>query len=372
MVTLATKPGRLADGGNLYLSITKTGAKSWVFLYTIAGRQREKGLGSALSVPLAEARKKAADCRALLAGGGDPLEGEKAVTAISFGTVANELIASRRPGWRNVVHARQWQTTLETYCAPIWCKPVREIALADVLGVLTPLWQRVPETGRRLRSRIELVLDAAKARGLRSGENVARWRGNLEHLLPRAQKLEQSHHPAMPYQNVSAFVAELRQAGTVPALAIEFLILTAARLGEVCGADADEVDLTRGVWAIPARRTKAGRAHIVPLSERALEIVRDRTSGRIFLTSPSSMRKFLPADASFHGFRSSFRDWAGDRGVPREVAEGCLAHLVGGAVERAYRRGDDLERRRQLLEAWARYLGEVPVEKVVPLAARKG
>jgi integrase len=300
----------------------------------------------------------------------------------TFGAVAGELIASKRAGWRNAVHAAQWEA-LESYCAVIWQKPVNTIDLVAVLGVLKPLWTRIPETAKRVRGRIETVLNAAKARGLRSGENPAQWRGNLEHLLPLRPRLEQVHHPAMPYSNMPAYVASLRQLGTVPARGLEFMILTAARLGEVRGADWAEIDLAGNAWSIPAARMKAGIAHRVPLSRRAFEILEHLSpakSGLIFPgyargrpISPTSLRKLSPAGATLHGFRSSFRDFCAEQtSFSREICEEALAHSFGSPIERAYKRTDLLERRRELMETWAQYCSGDAVGNVIPIVARKG
>ena len=294
----------------------------------------------------------------------------KAPAVPTFGAVAGELIASRRHSWRNAIHAKQWTVTLETYCQSIWSKPIDQVDLASVLAVLTPIWQRIPTTAQRLRSRIEAVLNAAKVKGFRSGENPAQWRANLEHLLPRRPKLEQSHHPAMHYQDMPAFMANLRKIETAPARALELLILSAVRLGELRDADWSEIDLGQRIWSIPAPRMKGGLGHRIPLSMRAVAILKQLTpasSGLVFPglapgrpISPIPLRKFLPAGISLHGFRSSFRDFAGDRGFPREVAEAALAHVIGSAAERSYRRGDALERRRELMEAWAQYCASKP------------
>ena len=239
--TVATmrKLGRHADGGNLYLTVSKTGAgvsRRWTFLYSLAGKQREAGFGPAAAVTLAEAREKAAEYRSLLAKGIDPLEAKKADQATAaarktFGECANELIKSKRREWRSEVHAGQWRTTIDSYCGPIMGVPVDAIDTAAVLGVLRPLWQRVPETASRLRGRIEAVLDYAKANGLRSGENPAAWRGHLALILPKRQKLSRGHHAAMPYPDIPEFLGKLRGYESIPALALEFTILTAGRSG---------------------------------------------------------------------------------------------------------------------------------------------
>jgi integrase len=367
-----TKPGRHADGQNLYLTISRTGAavsKRWTFMFSFAGKQREAGFGPAAAVTLAEAREKAARYRSMLAKGIDPLAAKKAdqeaaAARKTFGQCADELIKSKRREWRSEVHAAQWRTTIDDYCGPILDKPVDAIDTQAVLGVLQPVWGRIPETASRLRGRIEAVLDYAKANGLRTGENPAAWRGHLALILPKRQKLSRGHHQAMPYPDVPEFLGKLRDTESIPALALEFLILTAARSGEVLGATWDEIDLAGKVWTIPAARMKAGREHRIPLSSRAVEIValmaEVRTGDLVFAGQrrrrPLSGAAIgaLVTGATVHGFRSSFRDWAGEEtSFPREIAEQALAHATGGAVEQAYRRGDALEKRRALMEAWA-------------------
>jgi integrase len=272
--------------------------------------------------------------------------------------------------WRNAKHRSQWTMTLTVYCGPLRSKPVAEVGIEDVLTVLQPLWTAKPETASRLRGRIERVLDFARARGQRSGENPARWRGHLDALLPKRAKLTRGHHKAMPFDDVPAFMSSLRERDGVAPLALEFAILTAARSGEVLGARWDEINLDAGLWTVPAARMKGSRAHRVPLSERAVEILRQMEQARIseFVfpglkhNRPLSgmalemVLRRMKVDVTVHGFRSAFRDWAGERTTfPREIAEAALAHLVGDAVERAYRRGDALEKRRRLMDAWARF-----------------
>jgi integrase len=385
-------PGRHADGQNLYLTIsnlsTSSGgggvSKRWTFMYSFAGKQREAGLGPVAAVTLAQARDKAAGYRSLLAKGIDPLDAKKAdreaaAARKTFGQCADELIKSKRREWRSEVHAGQWRTTIDDYCGPILDEPVDAIDTQAVLGVLQPVWSRIPETASRLRGRIEAVLDYAKAHGLRSGENSAAWRGHLALILPKRQKLSREHHAAMDYRDIPEFVGKLRERETIPALALEFLILTAARLGEVLGATWDEFDRDAKVWTIPATRTKAAKEHRVPLSGRALAIVERmaeiRTGDLLFPgqrhgqpLSKATLAAFVPSGATVHGFRSSFRDWAGEEtSFPREIAEQALAHAAGDATERAYRRGDALEKRRALMQAWAQFCEPFNTGKVVAL-----
>jgi integrase len=383
-----TKPGRHADGGNLYLTISKTGAgvsRRWTFLYSLAGKQREAGFGPAATVTLAEAREKAAGYRSMLAKGIDPLDAKKAVQKAAaarktFGQCADELIKSKRREWRSEVHAAQWRTTINDYCGPILDKPVDAIDTQAVLGVLQPVWGRIPETASRLRGRIEAMLDYAKANGLRSGENPAAWRGHLALILPKRQKLSRGHHQAMPYPDIPEFLGKLRDTESIHALALEFLVLTAARSGEVLGARWNEIDLEAKVWTVPAARMKAGREHRVPLTSRALAILERmagiRTGDLVFAgqrrrrpLSGAALAALVPG-ATVHGFRSSFRDWAGEEtSFPREIAEQALAHATGDATERAYRRGDALEKRRALMEAWASFCEPSTGGNVVALRA---
>jgi integrase len=388
--TVATmkKPGRHADGGNLYLTISKTGAgvsPRWTFLYSLAGKQREAGFGPAAAVTLAEAREKAAGYRSMLAKGIDPLDAKKAdqeaaAARKTFGQCADELIKSKRREWRSEIHAAQWRTTINDYCGPILDKPVDTIDTAAVLSILQPVWNRIPETASRLRGRIEAVLDYGKANGLRSGENPAAWRGHLALILPKRQKLSRGHHQAMPYPDIPEFLGKLRDTESIHALALEFLVLTAARSGEVLSATWDEIDLDAQVWVIPASRMKAGREHRVPLSARAMAILDRMASIRTGdLVFPGQRRRrplsgaamgALVTGATVHGFRSSFRDWAGEEtSFPREIAEQALAHAAGDATERAYRRGDALEKRRGLMEAWANYCEPAACGNVVPWRA---
>ena len=377
VATLA-KGGRHADGGGLYLKIDAGGAKRWTFMWMRAGRQREAGLGSVNAVPLAKARDIAASFRAALAEGRDPIEARQAARTErdgrkTFGDVGNAFLEAKTEGLRNAKHRAQWRRTLETYARPIWARPVDEIDTAAILEILKPLWQSKPEQASRVRARIENVLDAARVQRLRSGDNPARWKGNLDKLLPSAKKLSKGHHAAMPYRDVPSFVSRLREGEAISALALEFLILTAARTSEVLGAQLSEIDSAKKVWTVPAARMKAKREHRVPLSPRAVEIIERiaeiRSGDFIFpgqrLDRPLSnmalemvLRRMKVTDATVHGFRSTFRDWCGEEThFPREIAEAALAHAVGNAAEQAYRRGDALEKRRVLMDDWAAFCG---------------
>ncbi len=397
------RPGRHADGGGLYLDINPDGRKSWVVLFRspvhraerkaadgtvkAIGKQREMGLGAFGTsndlVSLAAARDLAEAARKLLREGKDPLDERNRVaapvrTVPTFGEVADQFIAAMAPSWKNDKHADQWRMTLKEYAAPIRAKPVDQIAVADVLECLKPHWEQRPETADRLRGRIERVLNAAKASGHRTGENPAAWRGHLENLLPKRQKLTRGHHAAMPYVDVPGFLADLRGRQGVAALCLEFLVLTAARSGEARGARWDEIDADAKVWTIPGydpetgRRMKAGQTHRVPLTPRMLailDIVKPlrRDDDLVFpgmkdgaplsdMTLAAVMKRMKRDDFTPHGFRSAFRDWAGSAtSFPRELAEEALAHMIGNKVERAYRRSDALERRRELMAAWEQF-----------------
>src|ERR1700730_8982847 len=273
------KSGKYSDGGILYLIVSETGARKWVLRFTWRGRAKEMGLGSAASVPLADAREKAASARRKLAEGLNPIDERKRDGDIpTFGEMADDVREALSAGFRNEKHKAQWKSTLEKYAAPLRGKSVDTIATDDVLSVLKPIWTAKAETASRVRGRIEKVLDAAKAKGFRSGENPARWRGHLDHLLPRPSKLSRGHHAAMPYEEVAKFIANLRTREATAALALELCILTAARSGEILGMQWSEIDLKKKIWTVPANRMKAGREHRVPLASRAVAILCARFS----------------------------------------------------------------------------------------------
>ena len=380
-------PGRHADGGNLYLNVTTTGAKSWVFMWTREGRQREMGLGPARDVSLVEARDLAAKHRRTIRDGGDPLELRKTeVAKPTFGVYAEEHIKRMEAGWRNPKHRAQWRSTLKTYAAALKDMPIDQVATADVLGVLKPIWSTKPETASRVRGRIEAVLDAAKAAGLRTGDNPAAWRGHLDNLLPKRASLSRGHHAAMPIDETPGFLAKLREAKGVSPRALEFTILTAARSGEVLGARWIEIDVERRLWTVPPERMKGGREHRVPLTDRAVAILAEMATIRLGdfvfpgskLDAPLSnmalamtLRRLDRAEVTAHGFRSTFRDWASERtSTPHEVCEMALAHAVADKTEAAYRRGDLFDKRRALMTAWASFL-DPPQGSVVPLPTRQ-
>jgi integrase len=375
----ATKPGRYSDGGGLYLDVKPKGAKSWAFVWTVntlkegrpARRWHEMGLGAYPAVKLITARKLAVGCREAVAEGRNPIAERQKEAEPTFGECTDKFLASMEGQWRNAKHRAQWRMTLTEYAGPISAMKVSKVGTDEVLKVLNPLWRSRPETASRLRGRIERVLDFAKAKGWRTGENPALWRGHLKSILPARQRLTRGHHAAMPYAQVPAFVEQLRGLAAMSARALEFLILTAARSGEVLEATWGEFDLDAGLWTVPAARMKAGKEHRVPLSKAALAIVQAlhevRISDFVFpghaKGKPLSNMAFakllerMSADQyTPHGFRSAFRDWAGDAtSFPRDVAEQALAHRVGDPTELAYRRSDGLDKRRKLMAAWADY-----------------
>lgn len=365
--------GRHSDGGGLYLNVKPTGTKSWVFMYTRDGRRHVLGLGSYPALRLSAAREKASELRTALASGVDPKVARFPRQEPTFAECTTQFLVSMESQWRNDKHRAQWRSTLgEAYCLPILKMRVADITTDHVLKVLAPIWSTKPETASRLRGRIERVLDFAKVRGWRNGENPALWRGHLKNILPARARLTRGHHAAMPYPDVPAFVLRLRQLDGTSARALELLILCASRSGEVLNAKWSEVDLEKGVWQVPAERMKAGRAHRVPLSSRALELLQEMREARISdyvfpgqkdgrplstMALEMQLRRMKVVGVTVHGFRSSFRDWAGEEtDHAREVAEAALAHVVGDATERAYRRADALEKRRSLMGDWANFL----------------
>jgi integrase len=398
-VTQANRRGYYADGGGLLLQVNHSGSKSWVFRFKQAGKLREMGLGPTHTVSLAEARQKALECRKARLDGLDPIEARRgkriqvkldAARAMTFQACAEAYIAAHKAGWRNAKHAAQWPATLGTYAFPVFDGlPVQAVDTALVMRALDPIWTVKPETASRVRGRIESVLDWAKARGFRQGENPARWRGHLDKMLPKKTKVRRvAHHPALPYPQIGEFMDELRRQEGAAACALEFAILTAARTGEVIGAQWSEIELGERLWTIPAERMKAGREHRVPLSDAALAILAKmaatRQNDHVFpggrasrpISNPAMLmllRRMGRDDLTIHGFRSSFRDWAAERtGFPAEVADMALAHVVGDKVEAAYRRGDLFQKRRQLMDAWARHCAAVRASgTVVSIAAAK-
>lgn len=370
-------PGRHSDGAGLYLIVDKSGAKRWAFLFRQSGRLREMGLGGVNAVSLSDARSKAQVIRSQVTEGLDPIAERRKVAQAetnipTFSAFAIDFLDSIESGFRNEKHRKQWRMTLTDYAALIASTPVDEVTTDQVLAILSPIWLTKHETASRLRGRIERVLDAAKAKGLREGENPARWRGHLSLLLPKKPSLQRGHHAALPYKDAPDFFSKLKSNDSISSLGLQFLILTASRTSEVSQARWEELNLEAKVWSLPAERMKAGRPHRVPLSDVAMKIVqtmRAAKSGPFVFPGQSPkkplsnmafsmlLRRMKRNDITVHGFRSTFRDWAAEQtDHSREVAEAALAHVVGDATERAYRRGDALEKRRALLADWADFL----------------
>jgi len=395
----ATKAGLLGDGKGLYLRVGDSGSKSWVLRYMLDGRAREMGIGSYYDLSLADARERARGFRKMVKDGVDPIDDRRVRRALlraerakvmTFRQCAEAYIVTHQASWRSQKHTAEWTRTLEVYVYPVFgATPAQVIDVGLVMKVLDGIWLAKPETAGRIRGRIEAILDWATARGYREGDNPARWRGHLENLLPRKSKLRPvQHHAALPYAELGAFMADLRQQNGIGARALEFAILTAARTAEVIGARWDEINFGEKLWTVPAARMKAGREHRAPLSHATIEILEKmqaiRTDEFVFPGSRSGhpisnmamtmvLRRMGRGDLTVHGFRSSFRDWTADQtNFPREVAEMALAHAVSDKVEAAYRRGELLRKRRQLMEAWARYtVTSAASAELIVFAARR-
>jgi integrase len=395
-----TAPGRYGDGGGLWLQVRDAEHRSWLFRYTRHGRAREMGLGPFPDVSLADARHHAQEKRALLRADVDPLEKrreEKATAAakaatLTFKEVAERYHAAHQAGWRNEKHRLQWTTQMEKHVYPVFGNlPVDRVSTGDVLKALEPIWHEISMTAVVQRGRIEAVLDYAKAREWRSGENPARWRGHLSKLLPpRSRITKVQHHAALPWAEVGGFMEEVRASPDLAARALELLILTAVRTNEAMGAEWSEIDFSKALWTIPAERMKGKKEHRVPLSAPAralLTRIRDAQGepGRYVFPSPRGrkpvsvracaklLQRMKRSDLTVHGFRSTFRDWAAERSnFPREVAEAALAHSLRNQVEAAYQRGDLLAKRAQLMEAWGRFCARAAGKgEVVPIRKAK-
>jgi integrase len=399
-VEKTNKPGMYADGGGLYLRVTPAGAKNWVLRYMLDRRPRWMGLGPLTLYGLQEARARALDARRKRHDGIDPIEARRAerarqrldaAKAITFEQCSEAYIASHRAGWRNEKHKYQWAATLSSYAYPVVGElPVQAVDTGLVLKVLEPIWVAKSETAGRLRQRMESILDFARVRGYRDGENPARWRGHLDKLLPARSKLRAvEHHAALPYAKLQAFLVGLREREAISARALEFLILTAGRTGEVIGARWGEIDLLSKIWTVPAARMKAHREHRVPLSPRALAILQQMQAARggddaFVFPGPAPgrplsnvaflrlLRRMGLNDLTVHGFRATFKTWASERtSFHNEIVEAVLAHVIGGKVEQAYQRGDLFEKRRRLLQQWAAFCTAAPEQQggVTPLRA---
>jgi integrase len=392
-VEKAKKPGMYADGGGLYLRVTPQGTRSWVLRYMLDRRPRWMGLGPLSLYSLADARARALDARRKRHEGIDPIEARRAertrqrlnaAKALTFKQCAESYIASHRAGWRNEKHKYQWSATLKAYVYPVvGTLPVQTVDIGLVRKVLEPIWTTKPETASRVRQRTEKILDFAKVCGYRDGENPARWRGHLDNLLPAHSKVRDVKHlAALPYAELPAFLVSLRAREAIAARALEFLILTAARTGEVIGARWNEIDILDKSWTVPAGRMKAHREHRVPLSPRAVAILKEMLAAHhgdddAFIFPGPGPRRPLSNVAllrllermqldnlTVHGFRATFKTWASEcTGVQNEIVEASLAHVIGGKVEQAYLRGDRFEKRRRLMQQWATFCTTTPASE---------
>ncbi len=392
-VATVTEPGMHADGDGLYLIVSEAGSKRWQLIFQWLGSRKEMGLGPLTSRSLADARSAAEDARRLVSKGINPITARRDERAalkageMDFGTFADQLVDGLASEFRNAKHVEQWRMTLREYAKPIRNKRLNDIDTDDVLRILRPIWQTKPETASRLRGRIERVLDAAKVEGYRTGENPARWRGHLSASLPKRQKLSRGHHAALPYPQLPAFMSRLESVQGIGAKALRFLILTVSRTGEVVYARWQEIDFEAKLWIVPAERMKKEREHRVPLTDAAIGILKElhdtRTDEFIFPgfkhaapISTGTMTKALTlaggAAFTVHGFRSSFRDWvAEETSFPDSIAEAALSHIVGDETERAYRRGDALEKRRKLMSAWANFCRAPAKSNVLSFAGNR-
>jgi integrase len=399
---LAKRKGVFCDGGGLYLHSDPPAQCSWLFRYRLNGKTRWMGLGPYPAISLAKARELASNARTIKALGTDPLVQRDAnraaarlaaVKTITFKQCAESYIKAHRVGWRNAAHASQWENTLRAYVYPrIGALSVQAVDTSLIVKVLEPIWTTKPETASRVRGRIETILNWAKVRGYRDGDNPARWKGHLDHLLPAKTKVRRvKHHAAMAYPELPAFITALREQDGIGARALEFLVLTAARTGEVIGARWKEIDLKNRLWTVPAERMKAGKEHRVPLCPRAISILqamkpenvesgafafpgsqpRKAQSNMVFLML---LRRMKLGDLTAHGFRATFKTWAAERtNFPREVVEAALAHVAGDKIEAAYQRGDVFGKRLRLMTAWSDYCSTKPSTKVevVPMRSAR-
>jgi len=377
-------PGYFGDGGGLWLQVSAAGTKSWIFRYTMAGKAREMGLGALHTVSLAQARDKALACRQQVLEGIDPIEARNttrmtaaasAARAMTFDQCAEAYIEAHRAGWRNDKHGEQWTNTLATYASPVFGRlSVAAVDTALVMKVLGPIWTTKTETAKRVRGRIESVLSWATVQKHRSGDNPARWRGHLDQLLAKPEKIpgaKVEHHAALPYAQIGEFMRKLRAEQGTAARAVELIVLTATRTSEVLNATVSEFDQVAKVWTIPAERMKAGEQHRVPLSKAAMRLIAgaipEDGSPYVFpgakegrplsnMAGLQLLKRMGYGEFTVHGFRSTFRDWAAEQtNFPREVAEAALAHKLKDKTEAAYQRSDVLEKRAKLMQAWADY-----------------
>lgn len=377
-------PGRHLDGNGLYLVVEPSGSRSWILRIVIRGKRTDLGLGGINKVPLAAARLKATRLREIVGAGGDPRVDRDAARAkrVTFRAFAEQYVKDHRPEWKNAKHAAQWNSTLETHAYPVFGERiVADVDSTAILAALRPIWTKTPETATRLRARLETILGAAKAVGLRTGDNPAEWAGALEASLPRDQRKKRvKHHPALPYKKIGEFMQELGNESANAAVALRLTILTAARTNEIIGARWSEFDLDEMVWTVPAARMKAGKEHRVPLSQPACDLLAAHPhddaelvfAGRIkagqerLPMSNMAMLQVLKRmgydGITVHGFRSTFRDWTGEQTAhPREVAEHALAHQLADESEAAYQRGTLLHKRRALMDDWAAFCARAPL-----------
>ena len=394
-VSRLSEPGVYGDGAGLWLRVTENGSKHWIFRFMLNKQAHWMGLGPYPDVSLEEAREQALEARKKKRAGINPIDDRKETirsrATLTFQQCADEYIASHRNGWKNLKHINQWTNTLSTYCnSVIGHLPVNEINVALIMQILEPIWITKAETASRLRGRIEAIIDWATAKGHRQGDNPARWKGHLSNLLPRSSRVKRiTHHAALPYTEIGAFMADLSNQHGIGARALEFVILTAARSGEVRGATWDEINMGQKLWVIPGIRMKAGREHRVPLSGSAISILlkmeKQRQGNLVFpgrfdrkllsdMSLTSVLRRMNRNDITCHGFRSTFRDWVSETtAYPREAAEMALAHTIGDKVEAAYRRGDLFIRRSKMMEEWAKFCSTVQNSSatVIPIKINK-
>lgn len=382
-----SRPGVYGDGKGLYIRVTEGGTKHWIYRFELKGKAHWMGLGPYPEVTLYGARAKRLEASRIRLAGKNPIAERDAVEAkkkgaLTFQECADQYIASHRSGWKNPKHADQWVNTIATYCGPIIGKlPVNEVNVGSVMRVLEPIWTTKVATAGHIRGRIESILDWATVRGYREGDNPARWKGQLDHLLPSSRKVKKTkHHAALGYTQMGELMGKLRQQTGIAAKALEFTILTACRSSEGRLAQWGEIDLKSRVWIIPGERMKMGKEHRVPLSDAAMAVLNqmDQSTTLIFpskVAGPLSdvrltavLRRMGHIDTTVHGFRSTFRDWASEStAYPRDVAEMALAHSIGDKVEAAYRRGDLFTKRTRMMEDWAQFCNQTQSGDVVPL-----
>ena len=380
------KPGVYGDGAGLYIRVTEGGSKHWIHRFSLRNKAHWMGLGPYPEITLTEARLKNMEARRTRLTGVNPINARNSANAkaqsITFQECADQYIASHQSGWKNPKYTAQWISTIAVYCGPVIGKlPVDEIEVGLIMRVLDPIWTTKVATAGHIRGRIESILDWATVRGYREGDNPARWKGQLDHLLPSSRKVKKTkHHAALGYTQMGELMGELRQQSGIAARALEFTILTACRSGEGRLAQWEEIDLKSRVWIIPGERMKMGKEHRVPLSDAAMAVLNQMDQSTTFIfpskvAGPLSdvrltavLRRMGHADTTVHGFRSTFRDWASEStAYPRDVAEMALAHSIGDKVEAAYRRGDLFTKRTRMMEDWARFCNQTHSGEVVPL-----